>query len=350
MAIFRRAFKCDARIDRIKGACHDMSMTWRTQSLFFLALAWLSACASVATRLPDISLPELAAERASQETSAFAEIDRLHARLWDVAYPVLAENTDLCPRTRPDIGIATYSLKSYPKDMREAAAREFGAQDEPSIRRVIKGSAADKAGLKAGDILLSEDSKPMTATGKSMRAQLKNGAAKINVRRGETQFFVNVTPREICDYKVTLSMRSTINAYATSRSIVMTSGMMNFTQSDEELALIVAHELAHNTMAHVRKIVGNMIISGFATRYTRPFESEADYVGLYYLVRAGYNPEGTEKLWQRMALIGPRSVGRAKTHPTHPDRYLRLAAAREEIAAKQAAGEPLVPNYKKSDS
>lgn len=348
MAIFRRAFKCDARIDRIKGACHDGLMKWRVPTLCIMAVAGLSACASVATRLPDISLPDLAAERASQETRAFAEIDRLHARLWDVAYPILAENTDLCPKTRPDIGAVTYSLKSYPKDMREAAARELGAKDELSIRRVIKGGVADKAGLKAGDILLSEKGTPISATGKSMQAQLKNGAANINVRRGDKQISVNVVPLEICDYNVKLSMRSTINAYATSRSIVMTSGIMNFTQSDEELALIVAHELAHNTMGHVRKIVGNMIISGFATRYARPFESEADYVGLYYLVRAGYNPEGTENLWQRMALIGPRSVGRAKTHPTYPDRYLRLAAARKEIAAKQAAGEPLVPNYKKS--
>lgn len=350
MASFRPAFKCDARIDHIKAACHDRAMKWRVQSLFIIAAAGLSACASVATRLPDISLPELAAERASQEVSAFAEMDRLHARLWNTAYPILAENTELCPKTRPDIGVVTYSLKSYPKDMREAAARELGARELPSIRRIIKGSAADKAGLKTGDILLSEKGKPISATGKSMRAQLKNGATAVNVQRGNQQISVNVTPREICDYSVKLSMRSTINAYATGRSIVMTSGLMNFTQSDEELALIVAHELAHNTMAHVRKIVGNMIISGFATRYTRPFESEADYVGLYYLVRAGYNPEGTEDLWQRMALIGPRSVGRAKTHPTFPDRYLRLAAARKEIAAKQAAGVPLVPNFKKNDS
>ena len=348
MAIFRPAFKCVGRIDHNEVACHDTAMNWRIQSLLGIAVAGLSACASVATRLPDISLPELAVERENQEVNAYAEIDRLNARLWNVAYPILAENTALCPKTRPDIGVVTYSLKSYPKDMRAAAARELGARNIPSIRRVIKGSAADKAGLRAGDILLNEKGNPTSATSKSMRAQLKDGAAQINLKRGEQQFSVNVIPREICDYNVKLTMRSTINAYATGKSIVMTSGMMNFTQSDDELALIVAHELAHNTMAHVRKIVGNMIVSGFATRYTRPFESEADYVGLYYLVRAGYTPEGTEKLWQRMALVGPRSVGRAKTHPTHPDRYLRLAAAREEISGKQAAGEPLVPNFKKA--
>lgn len=314
--------------------------------LLLTASAALTACASVATRLPEISLPALQLERSNQEATAFAEMERLHGRLWNVAYPILAENTSLCPKTRPDIGAVSYTLKSFPKDMREAAARELGAQDTPSIRRVIKGSAAEIAGLKTGDVLLNEDGKPIAAESKYLRQKLKDGPAVVTVQRGGASFDVTLSPREICDYGVKLSMGSTINAYANGRAIVMTSGMMNFTQSDDELALIVAHELAHNTMAHVRKIVGNMIVSGFATRYTRPFESEADYVGLYYLVRAGYNPEGTEDLWQRMALIGPRSVGRAKTHPTYPDRYLRLTAARKEIANKQAAGEALVPNYK----
>lgn len=343
-----RACKCDARIDRIDRPCHDRMMKRRVQSLILLSVAGVSACASVATRLPEINLPELKLERESQEASAFAEMERLHSRLWDIAYPVLAQNTELCPKTRPDIGAVTHSLKTYPKDMREAAAREIGASETPTVRRVIKGSAAETAGLKPGDVLLSESGKPISARSKALREQLAQGATDLRVRRGTEELSVTVTPREICDYGVKLSMGSTINAYANGRTITMTSGMMNFTQSDDELALIVAHELAHNTMGHIRKIVGNMIVSGFATRYTRPFESEADYVGLYYLVRAGYNPEGTEDLWQRMALIGPRSVGRAKTHPTYPDRYLRLAAARQEIASKQAAGEALVPNYKKS--
>ena len=314
----------------------------------FTAFA-LTACASVATRLPDISLPALATEREAQEASAFAEMERLHMRLWDVAYPVLANNAELCPKTRPDIGAVTYSLKTFPKDMRDAAARELGAKDMPSVRRVIKGGAAEAAGVKAGDVFLDARGIAMSARGESMRALLKDGPAALSVKRGDEVFKVTLTPREICDYGVKLSMRSTVNAYASGKTITLTSGMMNFTQSDDELALIVAHELAHNTMGHIRKIVTNMIFSGFATRYTRPFESEADYVGLYYLVRAGYSPDETQKLWQRMALIGPRSVARAKSHPTYPDRYLRLEAARAEIAAKQAASLPLTPNFKGAD-
>ena len=326
--------------------------------IMLTSAAVLSSCASVATRLPDISLPELNAERESQETRAFAEMERLHERLWNVAYPILAENTELCPKTRLDIGAVTYTLKTFPKDMRAAAARELGAEETPTVRRVMTGGPAEAAGLRAGDALLDDMGRPISAGGKTLRRLLEGSVSgdesldkspvTLQVKRGEDRFSVDITPREICDYGVKLSMGSTVNAYATGRSITMTSGMMNFTQSDDELALIVSHELAHNTMAHVRKIVGNMIVSGFATRYTRPFESEADYVGLYYLVRAGFDPDGTEALWQRMALIGTRSVGRAKTHPTYPDRYLRLSAARKEIAAKQAAGEPLVPNYKET--
>jgi hypothetical protein len=64
------------------------------------------------------------------------------------------------------------------------------------------------------------------------------------------------------------------------------------------------------------------------------------------MVRAGYSPDNVEAFWRRLADIDPRSVHRAKTHPTFPDRYLRLAATREEILRKQAADEPLIPNFK----
>ena len=126
----------------------------------------------------------------------------------------------------------------------------------------------------------------------------------------------------------------------------MTAGMMNFVKDDDELALIIGHELGHNTMGHIRKVVTNLILSAGGTRYTRPFESESDYVGMYYMVRAGYDPTNVEDVWRRLAVTNPKSVVRAKTHPTFPNRYLRIAATRDEINNKKAAGEPLLPNFK----
>ena len=313
--------------------------------LFMGVMMAAGGCASITTQLPEISLPELEAEQTAQEVTAFAEIERLHRRLSDVAFPILAANAELCPKTRRDIGITTHTLKSYSKDMRSAAARELGAQDKPSLRRVMKGSPAQAAGLKIGDRLIGKEGKALAAGDEELLDLFKDETAMLTIERGGQTLELTVRPVEMCDYKVKLSMRSTINAYATGKSLVMTAGMMNFTQNDEELALITAHELAHNTMKHVRKIVSNMILSGFATRYTRPFESEADYVGLYYMTRAGYSPDNAHSFWQRMARIGPRSVSRAKTHPTFPDRYLRLSAAREEILQKQAQGAPLIPNF-----
>lgn len=313
----------------------------------------LGACANVATHLPDVSQPALKAEQKVQEKLAFAEMDRLQARLTRVAAPILSENTQLCPKVRRDIGAHTHTLKSYPKALRDAAARERGATDTPTILYVVPGSGAQKAGLRPGDEILGPLGKPVSVTGKTIRNLLdgaERGPITLDMRRGDRQWTVSLTPQSICDYKINLTMRSTVNAYANGRGITLTSGMMNFTQSDAELGLVIAHELAHNTMGHVRKIVSNMILSGFARRYARPFESEADYVGLYYLTRAGYSPDNVEDIWKRMALIGPKSVARAKSHPTYPDRFLRLAAARDEIDTKLASDLPLIPNFKSGET
>ncbi|WP_371396313.1 M48 family metalloprotease [Fretibacter rubidus] len=309
----------------------------------------LPGCASVSTQLPDITLPQLKSEQIVQEASAFAELSRLKADLDRVAFPVLRANTALCPKTKYDIGLQTHSLKSYSKALRPAAAREIAAASTPSIVYVRPGSGADKAGVKAGDEILNEDNKAVSATAKSLQAMFKDGTRKIRIRRGADVRDVDVEPTEVCGYPVRLSMSGTVNAYANGRSIRITQGMMKFVKSDAELAMVVGHELAHNTMGHIPKVVKNVILTGFATRYTRPFELESDYVGLYYTARASYSLDNVEDMWRRMALINPRAVARAKTHPTSPDRYLRIALAREEILKKRAAGEPLVPNFIKDN-
>ncbi len=310
-----------------------------------LFLLPLGGCAGLAVQLPEIDAAAISAEQSTQEKRGFEDMQTLRAHLEEVAAPILKANVDLCSRTGPYIGAVTHTLKSYPKKLRLGAARELGAQDEPSILIVPFGSPADKAGLKAGDILKQKTAKPFAIPSKALTEALEEGARFQRIRAGEIET-IDLKPVSQCDYAVELKMTPTINAYATGKTIIVTSGMMKFVKNDEELAAIVGHELAHNELKHIRKTLTNLVLSGFATRYTRAFESEADYVGLYYTARAGYDIDGVEDIWRRLSRLSLRPIARAKTHPTFPDRYVRLAAARSEINAKRKEGLPLLPNYK----
>ena len=315
-----------------------------TLKLLGLALG-LASCASITTRLPEVQPADLEREKSLQIELAFKEKAALTQKLHELARPILLANTELCPKTRQDIGVVMHRQKSYAKPLRDAAANELGAQEELSILYVVKGSPAQKAGLRTGDYIVSTEGKTVSPKHKLIQNQIEESGT-ISVRRGDALKRFDITSETICDYNVILKQTPTINAYANGRSIVMTSGMMNFASKDEEIAYILGHELAHNAMGHIRKTVSNYILSLGATRYTRPFESEADYVGLYYMARAGYNPDNVEDIWRRLAVTNPKSVARAKTHPTFPGRYVAIDAARKEIKAKQASGAPLIPNFK----
>ena len=303
----------------------------------------LMSCAGLDTRLPDISAADLTAEIEFQETEALRKVDSDAGALLNAGWPILTENAVLCPKTHKAIGVKTHSLKSYSKRLRSGASRVLGADEAPRIFHIAEGSPADLAGFKRGDIILNEEKTPAKLSAASWDTLLADNT--VTVRRGTQEITLTVAPVMACNYNLRLRSSTTINAYADGRNIIVTTGMMDFVESDSELALIIGHELAHNTMAHIPKSVGNFIVSLGGTRYTRPFESEADYVGLYYLFRAGYSPEGVESFWQRLSKIAPKGINRAKTHPTFPDRYLRIKAAREEILAKQKIDAPLVPNF-----
>ena len=309
-----------------------------------LLLTALISCAGLDTRLPEIAKADLEAEKQHQENEALAQLESDAGALLNVGWPVLTANAELCPKTRPSIGIKTHKLRSYPKALREAAGRVLGAQEDAHIFHIADGSPAALAGFKRGDIIINAEGEPAKLSGESWEEDLADNS--VNIRRGSETLSLKVSPVSACDYNLRLSQSSAINAFADGRNITVTAGMMDFTQSDSELALIVGHELAHNTMGHIPKSIANYVLSLGGTRYTRPFESEADYVGLYYLVRAGYSPDGVEAFWQRLATVAPKSINRAKTHPTFPERYLRIKAGRDEILEKTKAGEPLLPNFK----
>jgi predicted Zn-dependent protease len=80
--------------------------------------------------------------------------------------------------------------------------------------------------------------------------------------------------------------------------------------------------------------------------FSQEFEAEADYVGMYFMARAGYDIDGVEEFWRRMSAENPRGIRLAYTHPNNAARFVGLAATGEEIASSQSAGLPLRPRMR----
>jgi predicted Zn-dependent protease len=135
--------------------------------------------------------------------------------------------------------------------------------------------------------------------------------------------------------------------------IVVYTGLVNKLQlSDDEIAMIVGHEMAHALREHAREQMakqtatgaglsivsaifglgdlGSMVANAGAQllvlKFSRNDETEADLVGLEMAARAGYNPQASISLWQKMLANEAGQGGFLSTHPSGQDRIKRLKA------------------------
>ena len=119
----------------------------------------------------------------------------------------------------------------------------------------------------------------------------------------------------------------------------VTSGFIRFAKTDDELALVVAHEIAHR-LAGMRVVPGPQV------------EVRADRLGLYLAARAGFDIAVAPEFWDRVALEQPWSLSEDVEHygwtrvPPHGYMPSRAAAVRRivaEIEEKIERGLPLLP-------
>ncbi len=170
-----------------------------------------------------------------------------------------------------------------------------------------------------------------------------------------------------CRYPVKLVNSEQINAAADGKTVYISTGIMKFTESDDELALVVGHELAHNILSHSNKKIASTILgaiidglilgaSGVDTggaftqvaskAYSKEYELESDYLGLYLAARAGYDITSAPNFWRRMGIENPGSIVSRynSTHPSTPERYVAMEKAVNEIQIKKHNELALVPN------
>lgn len=135
--------------------------------------------------------------------------------------------------------------------------------------------------------------------------------------------------------------------------IMFYSGIIDrLTLSDDEIAAIMGHEMAHALREHSRERLSREMATqtgigvaasifgltqgqadlanlagdfGVSRPHSRTQESEADQIGLELMARAGYNPQAAISLWQKMQRASQGEPPQfLSTHPTSGNRIAQI--------------------------
>lgn len=160
---------------------------------------------------------------------------------------------------------------------------------------------------------------------------------------------------------VVFEVPNQINAFAMAGGKVgVFTGLFKIIANDDQLASVLAHEIAHVAAKHVNERLsqdmviqgGGLVVGGImattgtaaltanavldayglstgisSVGFDRKKEKEADHIGVMYMARAGYNPEESIRVIEHLeeataGLAGPPAF--LSTHPSNPERLLQL--------------------------
>jgi hypothetical protein len=318
---------------------------------------------------PEITVPQVSTADEARLRSLISHQDRLYR----VAAPLLVNNPDLCKgNARNLLGFTAKNKYSYSSELVQAAQILFGMDDRLQITGVLAGSGAARVGVRRGDKLIDVEGRPLPEGPDAEREAAAilgplvatRPTIKLTVLRNGANTALNVPLTRACAYSIELGNVDTVNAYDDGRRVLITRGMMNFVQSDEELAYVLAKEMAHNSLGHAGKqnmsatvssIIDNLtrihpdVTTLAGTSGVRPMPQEldaaADTLSLYMLARAGYSVDRAPRFWERLASQYPATVLNSYT-AIHPSTAFRLSVMEKIVAdvkAKQAGKKPLSP-------
>jgi hypothetical protein len=287
-------------------------------------------------------------------------------RVADVAFRLATANAGLCTDVRPLTGLVLQSALEYSPRLRPAAEAMFRLGDRPAVEAVATGSPAAVAGFQPDDAIEAvngeavprapgspagpddrpETYQPVSDALRDITDALASGPARVTVVRAGAEATLTLYGRTGCAYDAQVIPGPGLTASADGRHVFISTEMVGYARSDDTLALILGHEYAHDLLHHRERLDR----AGFARRVLGVLgstpsslvltEKEADYVGLYLTARAGYAIAAAPDFWRNFP------AGAADfdwTHPGIEERVAALAATRDEIERKRAAGQPLLP-------
>ncbi len=279
------------------------------------------------------------------------EVDQ---RLAAIAWRLTTANATLCREQQPVIGATLHAADQYPRELRDGFATPV------AVELVVPGAPAALAGVAADDGVVAVDGRPLPAPQPSDTptsatrdaAQARIAALPVAapipllLRHAGAERRVTVLPRAGCRVEFEVLTGSKLGASSDGK-VVQVGGALFEKFGDDQIAVVVAHELAHAILRHrVRLEAAGVkwgLLSEFGrnARLFRRTETEADLLGAYLLRNAGWDPQLAVRFWREYGSGIDGGMFHSRTHPSSRDRADAIAA--ELATMPKEAALPYLP-------
>ncbi len=273
-------------------------------------------------------------------------------RVVSTGYRLLAANTLFCKNKIWNAGWQLHTLSDYGGN--EDAARAYNLRDGfTGIAAVAANSPAERAGFKTGDLLQITDKQIKPVSGKqavssaiAFRPNLPveerpaiSGLGLLIKRIQPMPGEINIALQPTCASRFQVEPSRKRGASADGELVSITSTLAELTRDDDELATILAHEIAHNLLQHPQRLEAANISRGLLGQVNgdaakiRQTEIEADRLSVWLMANAGYDVTATIRFW---TFYGKKYGKGIFSAPTHFRWKKRVALFEEEIAKLKA--------------
>ncbi|ABM40458.1 peptidase M48, Ste24p [Acidovorax sp. JS42] len=230
------------------------------------------------------------------------------------------------------------------------AAAQVEVGSASGMRRLVPAETLEDSAVQQYSQLLAQakakralapDNHPQLLKLRAIARQIIPYAAQWNSRAAQWRWEVNLIGSK------------QINAFCMpGGKIAFYTGILDQLKlTDDEIAMVMGHEMAHALREHARSRVAKSQVTSIGLslgaqllglgdlgnaaanlgaqlltlKFSRSDETDADLVGLELAARAGYNPQAAVSLWRKMGeATGNGGIAFLSTHPSGPDRIREL--------------------------
>jgi predicted Zn-dependent protease len=179
-----------------------------------------------------------------------------------------------------------------------------------------------------------------------VRAVGKRIATVVAIEPLMREINLHVRPNDF-EWEYSVLDRDQVNAFCLpGGKICVFSGLLRVVRSDDQLAAVMSHEIAHALAHHVSERIARERAAGsglLTLSFDRQQELEADHIGVFLMTFAGYDPEQALAFWQELQGAQGRQAGLPEILSDHPSDAHRMQELKSWIpmakAAKQAYDE-----------